>query len=57
MAVALPQPHPPYPSPGRFGRATAGYVDRAQVAMGSRYRPGMASGPAGGRSPPSRPQL
>jgi len=37
---------PPYP-PGRFGRATADYVDRLQAALGSRHRPGMAPGPAG----------
>jgi len=49
---------PPVPSPGRFGRATAGYVDRPQVAMGSRYLPGTAPGPAGDRpSPPGDPTL
>ena len=44
---------PPYPPPGRFGCATAGYVDRPQAAMGSGHRPGTALGLAGDR-PPSR---
>ena len=39
----------PRTSPGRFGRATADYVDRPQAALGSRYRPGTAPGPAGDR--------
>jgi len=56
MAVALPRSRSPVSSPGRFGCATAGYVDRPQTAMGSRHRPGTAPGPAGDRpSPTSRP--
>ena len=37
----------PVPPPGRFGHATADYVDRLQAALGSRHRPGTAPGPAG----------
>jgi len=55
-SVVLPRSRSPVPSPGRFGRATASYVDRPQVAMGSRHRPEMAPGPAGDRpSPPFAP--
>jgi len=35
-----------------FGRVTTGYVDRPQAALGSRHRPGTASG-TGWPSPPS----
>jgi len=42
----------PRTSPGRFGRATADYVDRPQAALGSHYRPGTAPGPAGDRPSP-----
>jgi len=49
MAVALPRSRSPRTLPGRFGRATAGYVDRLQAAMGSRYRPGTVLGPADDR--------
>jgi len=42
----------PRTSPGRFGRVTADYVDRLQAALGSRYRPGTAPGPAGDRPSP-----
>jgi len=46
----------PRTPPGPFGCATANDVDRPQVALGSRLRPGTAPGPAGDRpSPPSRP--
>jgi len=45
MAVVLPRSR----SPGRFGRATADYVDRPQAALGSHHRPGTAQGPAGDR--------
>jgi len=38
-------------TPGRFGRATAGYVDCPQAAMVSRHRPGTTPGPAGDRPP------
>jgi len=44
---------PPYPPPGRFGRAIAGYVDHLHAAMGSRHRPGMAPG-QDSDSPPLR---
>jgi len=53
MAVVLPRSRSPVP-PGRFGRATANYVDRSQAALGSRHRPGTAPGPAGERPPPRR---
>jgi len=49
MAVALSQLRSPVPFPGRFGRSTAGYVDRPQAAMRSRHRPRTAPGPAGDR--------
>ena len=49
---ASPVAIPPYPPLCRFGRNTAGYVDRPQAAMGSRHRPGTAPGPAG--DPPRR---
>ena len=42
------------PSYGRFGRATADYVDRPQAALGSRHQPGTAPGPAGDRPSPLR---
>jgi len=56
---ASPVALPLKPSPAilrRLGRATTGYVDHPQAAMGSRHRPGTASG-TGRRStpPPSRP--
>ena len=54
MAAALSRSRSPVPSPGRFGRATAGYVDRPQAAMGSRHRPGTAPGPADDRPCPLR---
>jgi len=57
MAVALPRSLPPLPSPGRFWRATAGYVDRPQAAMGFRHRPRTAPGPAGDRPSPLRAPL
>ena len=52
MAIALPSSRFPVPSFGRFatfGRATAGYVDRPQAAMGSPHWPGQEwrRGPAG----------
>ena len=47
VAVVLPRSCSPVPLPGRFGRATADYVDRLQAALGSRHRPGTAPGPAG----------
>ena len=34
MAVALPRSRSPVPSPDRFERATAGYVDRPQAGWG-----------------------
>jgi len=40
IAVVLPQSRSPIPH-GRFGHATADYVDRPQAALGSRHRPGM----------------
>jgi len=46
MAAALPQSRSHVPFPGRFGRTTAGYVDRLQAAMEFRHRPGTAPGPA-----------
>ena len=46
---ASPVAIPLYP-PGRYGRATAGYVDRPQAATGSRHRPGTAPGPGGDRT-------
>ena len=49
----LPRSHSPVP-PGRFGRATADYVDRPQAAVRSRHRPGTAPGPAGDRPSPLR---
>jgi len=52
-AVVLPQSRPPYPTPSRFGRATADYVDRPQTALGSRHWPGTAPAPAGDRPSPS----
>jgi len=56
---ASPVTIPPYPPAvlRRFGRATAGYVDRSQAAMGSRHllgSPGTASCPAGNRPPSLR---
>ena len=54
MAVVLPWSCFPVPPPGRFGLATADYVDRPQVAMGSRHRPGTAPGPASDRPTPRR---
>jgi len=42
--------------PGRFGRTTASYVDCPQAAMGSRYRPGTAPGPASDRPSPLHPR-
>ena len=52
MAVALPRSRSPIPfPPGRFGCATAGYVDRLQAATGSHHRPETAPGPAGDRPP------
>ena len=49
----------PVPLSGLFGRATAGYVDRPQAAMGSRHRPGTAPGLAGDTpfAPPPAIQL
>ena len=44
----------PRSPPGRFGRATADYVDCPQVTLGSRHRPGTAPGPAGDHSSPLR---
>ena len=52
MAVVLPRSCFPVPPPGRFGLATADYVDRPQVALGSRHRPGTAPGPASDRPTP-----
>jgi len=49
MAVALPRT-----LPRPFWRATAGYVDRPQAAMGSRYRLGTAPDPAGNHLSPIR---
>jgi len=49
--VALPRTL----TPGRFGRAAAGYVDCPQAAMVSRHRPGTAPGPAGDRAPAGDP--
>ena len=49
--LCFPSRDPPYPAPGRFGRATAGYVDCPQAAMGSRHRPETAQGQSGDRSP------
>ena len=49
--VTLPQ----YPPPGRFGHATAGYVDSPKAAMGSRHQPGTAPRPAGDRPSPFSP--
>ena len=54
MAGALPRSRSPVPLSGRFGRATAGYVDRPQAAMGSLHRPGTAPGPTGDRPLPLR---
>jgi len=54
MGVALLRSRCPVPSPGRFGRATAGYFDRPQAAMGSRHQPGTVPGPAGDRPSPLR---
>ena len=42
MAAALPRSRSHVPSPGCFGRTTAGYVDRPQVPMEFRHRPGAA---------------
>ena len=55
MAVVLPWSR----SPGRFGRTTAGYVDRPQAPMEFRHRPGTATGPAGDTpfAPPPAIQL
>ena len=50
----FPGRSPPVPSPNRFERATAGYVDRPQAAMESRHRPGTAPGPADDRPSPLR---
>jgi len=47
--LCFPGHVPPYPPPGRFGRATADYVDRPQAALGSPHQPGTAPGPAGDR--------
>jgi len=55
MAGALPRSRSPVPLSGRFGRATAGYVDRPQAAMGSLHRPGTAPGPTGDRPSPFAP--
>jgi len=44
----------PRTPPGRFGRATADYVDRPQAALGSRHRLGTTPGPAGDRPSPLR---
>jgi len=55
MAVALPRSRYPVSFPGRFGRATAGYVDPPQEAMGSRHRPETAPGPAGDCPSPFAP--
>ena len=41
-------------TPSHFGCATADYVDRPQVALGSRHRSGTAPGPAGDRPSPLR---
>jgi len=54
MAAALSRSRSHVPSPGRFGRTTAGYVDRPQVPMEFRHRPGMAPGPADDRPSPLR---
>jgi len=57
MAVVLPRSRSSVPPPpGRFGHATADYVDRPQAALGSCLWLGTAPGPAGDRPlPPSRP--
>jgi len=47
MAAALPRSRSHVPSPGRFGRTTASYVDRPQAPMEFCQRPGTAPGPAG----------
>ena len=52
--MCFPGHAPLYPPPGRFGRATADYVDRPQAAMGSRHRPGTVPGLAGDRPSPLR---
>jgi len=59
MAAALPRSRSHVPSPGRFGCATASYVDRPQAQMEFRHRPGTAPGPAGNRpfAPPPAIQL
>jgi len=59
MADALPRSRSHVLSPGRFGRATAGYVDRPQAPMEFRHRPGTAPGPAGDTlfAPPPAIQL
>jgi len=54
MAAALPRSRSHVPSPGRFGRATASYVDRPQAPMKFRQRPVTAPGPAGNRPSPLR---
>ena len=57
MAVVLPRSCSSVPPPpGRFGRATADYVDRPQAALGSRHRLGTAPGPAGDRPSPFAPR-
>ena len=59
MAAALPRSRSHVPSPGRFGRTTAGYVDRPQAPMEFRHRPGTAPVPAGDTpfAPPPAIQL
>ena len=54
MATALPRSRSHVPSPGRFGRTTARYVDRPQAPMEFRHRPGTAPGPADDRPSPLR---
>ena len=53
VAVVLPRSCSPV-LPGRFGRATADYVDRLQYALGFRHWPGTVPGPVGDRPSPLR---
>jgi len=59
MAVVLPRSRCPRTRPGRFGRTTAGYVDRLQAPIEFRHRTGTAPGLAGDTpfAPPPAIQL